>query len=477
MKKQAALACLGLSFVWISLLVAAGIAKEPAEALVSVVSLDEQGNPWRQGMGILVGREGSVLTSASIMAGSRSGVVQTADGALHIITKISRWDSLQDVALLQIDPESSKIVAVATASRLQPPEKVWVGIRQKDTLQLRQAELTHALPFSPRLTLLKLKPDNLGTEPGSPVLNRRGELVGMYHAFTGDPDKSETYGLYLARQREHFLPQNESKKEAVRWPEEPLKRFDAPGIKDFWEGVLLSLRREWPETQKKFTAAINQPGVLPEAFFGRGVARYHLNDWDGAEKDLAEATRRLPGYALAFLWLGKARERQGKAAAAARDYDQAAKLAPDLSEAWFRRGELAYKEGKLGKAKECLERAKDDPAQGAKSWWYLGNIALKENRSQEGVEAFNQAIKADPGFFQAYLDGGRLLLEDLGQPTEAAVLLKEAVRLKPGQGLPRYYLALAYLTSWNRAGAWQQYFALRDISPELAANLAQTLER
>ena len=240
------------------------------------------------------------------------------------------------------------------------------------------------LPFSPRLTLLKLKPDNLETEPGSPVLNRRGELVGMYHAFTGDPNKSETYGLYLARQREHFLPKNDGKKEAVNWPAEPLKRFDSPGIKDFWEGVLLSLRREWPETQKKFTAAINQPGVLPEAFFGRGVARYHLGDWDGAEKDLEEATRRLSGYALAFLWLGKARERQGKAAAAAGDYDQAAKLSPDLIEAWFRLGELAYKGGELGKAKECLERAKDDPAQGAKSWWYLGNIALKENRAQEG---------------------------------------------------------------------------------------------
>jgi tetratricopeptide (TPR) repeat protein len=477
MRKKAALACLSLSFALIFWLVSSGIAATPAESLVTVISLDEQGNPWRQGMGLVVGREGSVLTSASIMADSRAGVVKTADGVLHMITKISRWDSLQDVALVQIEPEGSKIVAAGTATRLQPPEKVWVGIRPKEALQLREAELTHALAFSPRLTLLKLKPDKLETEPGSPILNRRGELVGMYHAFTGDPNKSETYGLYLARQSEHFLPKNEAKKEAVNWPEEPLKRFDAPGIKDFWEGVILSLRRDWPETQKKFTAAINQPGVLPEAFFGRGVARYHLGDCMGAEKDLEEATRRLSGYALAFLWLGKARERQGKAAAAARDYDQAAKLSPDLIEAWFHRGELAYKGGELAQAKDCLEKAKDDPAQGAKSWWYLGNIALKENRTQEGVEAFNQAVKADPEFFQAYLDGGRLLLEDLGQPTEAAVLLKEAVRLKPGQGLPHYYLALAYLTSWNRAGAWEQYFALRDISPDLAANLARTLER
>ena len=468
--------CLSLVFGWLAILVSGGIAKEPSEALVSVVSLDEQGNPMRQGMGILVGREGSVLTSASIMADCRSGVVKTADGALHIIRKISRWDSLQDVALLQIEPESLKIVAVGTASRLQPPEKVWVGIRQKTEVQLREADLTETLPFSPRLTLLKLKADNLATEPGSPILNRRGELAGMLHAFAGDPNKSETYGLYLARQREHFLPRNDSKKEDLSWPEEPLKRFDSPGIKDFWEGVMSSLRREWPEAQKKFTAAITQPGVLPEAFFGRGVARYNQGDWEGAEKDLEEATRRLSGYALAFLWLGKARERQGKAAAAG-DYDQAAKLSPELIEAWFRLGELAYKEGELGKAKDCLERAKGDPAHGAKSWWYLGNIALKEKRTQEGLEAFNQAIKIEPGFYQAYLDGGRLLLEDLGEPKEAAVLLQEAIRLNPGQGLPRYYLALAHLTSWNRAGAWQQYFALRDISPELAANLGKTLER
>ena len=477
MKKKAALVCLSLGFGWMALTGSIGIAKEPTEALVSVVSLDGQGNPWRQGMGILVGREGSVLTSASILADCRSGVVKTGDGALHIIQKISRWDRLQDVALLQIEPGSSRIIPVGTASRLEPPEKVWVGIRQKTEVQLREVKLTETLPFSPRLTLLKLEPENLETEPGSPILNRRGELVGMLHAFAGDRDKSETYGLYLARQREHFLPRNDGKKEDLSWPQEPLKRFDSPGIKDFWEGVVSSLRQEWPEAQKKFTAAIAQPGILPEAFFGRGVARYNLGDWDGAGKDLEEATRRLSGYALAFLWLGKSRERQGNPAAAGQDYEQAARLAPDLREAWFRLGELVYKGGELSKAKDCLERAKGDPAYGAKSWWYLGNIALKEKRTQEGLEAFNQAIKLEPGFYQAYLDGGRLLLEDLGESKEAAVLLQEAIRLNPGQALPRYYLALAHFSSWNRAGAWQQYFALRDISPELAANLVKTLER
>lgn len=138
---------------------------------------------------------------------------------------------------------------------------------------------------------------------------------------------------------------------------------------------------------------------------------------------------------------------------------------------------MAYKGENLSKAKECLERTKDDHLRGAQSWWYLGNIANKENRTKDALEAFKQAIKLDPEFFQAYLDGGKLFLEVLGQPKEAAELLEKAVRLKPGQGLPRYYLSLAYYISWNRAKAWEQYFALRDLAPDLAANLVITLER
>jgi hypothetical protein len=69
------------------------------------------------------------------------------------------------------------------------------------------------------------------------------------------------------------------------------------------------------------------------------------------------------------------------------------------------------------------------------------------------------------------------LLEELDRPEEAAAWLREAVRLQPGSGLPRYYLGLAYALSWNRADAWKQYFVLQTENPELAAQLAVTLER
>ena len=476
MRKKSTLVCLCLSFFWLSLPASQGTAKEPVDALVSVVSLDGQGNPQRQGMGILLSKDGNILTSAGILANCRAGIVKSADGTLHEIRKISQLNSLQDAALLQIDSGSPGSAAVETAPRFQPPETVWVGVRGKAGMQLRKTQLVKALPFSPRLVLLRLEPAIPEAEPGSPILNRRGELVGMLHTFALAQENCPASWFYLARDLEHPALGDDARKEDSSWPEEPL-HISAPVFQAFWEGVGSSFRRDWKEAQKKFNAAITEPDGFPEAYYGRGVARYHLGDWAGAEKDLGKAGQGLPRYSLSFLWLGKTREQQGNLATARLDYEKAAELSPDLGEAWFSLGELAYKEGDLGKAKECLERAKADASQTARSCWYLGNIAAREKRPEDALEAYHQAIKSDPGFFQAYLEGGRLLLEELGQPKEAVMLLQNAVRLKPGQALPRYYLSLAHLMSFNQGAAWEQYFVLQEMAPDLAMSLAHALEQ
>ena len=55
--------------------------------------------------------------------------------------------------------------------------------------------------------------------------------------------------------------------------------------------------------------------------------------------------------------------------------------------------------------------------------------------------------------------------------------LKEAVRLEPNNTAARYYLALANHLAWNFGGAWEQYFALQNLSPNLAVQLAAVLEQ
>ncbi len=450
-----------------------------AASVVAVVGLDGQGNPEFPGLGVIVGREGQILTSAALFSANQAGVVKTAASSFEIIQSLLHVDPLQDLALIQIKEKAPPPLPLGSAEGLRPQAKVWLPVKEGDSFRLQESQVTGIFPFSPRLTLLKLKTSDMEKPPGTPIFNRQGELVGMLHLFTTSSRQSDSFKAYLSWGK-GYLPCNLSlKKENKKNDGRPVNTAENPTLGKqltFWEGVAASQRQSWPEAQEKFTATLASLGNLPEAYYGRGVARYHQGDLAGAVQDLAEASRELPGYGLAFMWLGRAWEHRGNREAARESYEKAVQAAPDFSEAWYHLGELAYLEGHLSQAKECLERASEDIPQAAARWWYLGNIARSQNRLQEALEAFDRAIKLDDKFSAAYLEGGKLLLST-GKPQEATRLLTRAVNLEPRRPLARYYLALAHLLSWNPAGAWEQYFVLQDLQPELAANLAAALER
>jgi tetratricopeptide (TPR) repeat protein len=448
----------------------AGAGPNPGEAVVSVVSLDSQGQPWRQGMGLVIGKDGQVLTSNAVLGQCQGGIIKTAAGTMRVFQKILLRDRLQDLALVQMEGEKFPTVSLSPAAGCPAADQVQVVVRKNGTLQVQPASLVKTLPFSPRLVLLKIEPGDLGKELGTPVLNGKGELLGMRHSFAGSQGKSDSCQFFLARDRSH-LPDEFIRPNPPTGSAEP----PAPDSADFWEGVAASLNQDWKSAQDRFSAALSGPEKLPEAYFGRGVARFNLGEYEKAVPDFQEATRRLPRYSLAFLYLGQVWDRQGKAELAKDAYRRAVTADPDLSEAWFRLGVLFYQQGSLGEAQECLEKAGDRLPQVAQRWWYLGGIAQAQNRWEDALEALTQAIKAEPGFFPAYLEGGKLLVRDLGRPKEAIPLLTEAVRLDPRNAIARYYLAMAHLMSWNPGGVWEQYFVLQELAPDLAASLAATM--
>jgi tetratricopeptide (TPR) repeat protein len=489
-----------------------GAKLDPAPAVVAVVSLDDQGEPRRQGLGVLVGKNGRVLTSARLLAAGGTNVVRTGKGDKYLVQEILYQDPLQDLALVKVDAKGLPGVEVGAAGRVRLAEAVRVGLWQETGVVLKEARVASVHPFSPRLTLVMLKPSLAEAEPGTPLFDSRAELVGMVHTFAGKSGDSGGFQVILTRDRS-LLPreirasparkttekrndQNEivlGEKTAAGSPvtssldlkkdqtaggdqgKQP-EKTETDAFPAFWLGVQDSLNLKWQEAQEQFTAALAAPEGLPEASFGRGVARYHLGDNKGAAQDLLEATRRLPHYALAAFWLGKAWERLGNLTEAREAYQRAVSQAPDLKEAWFSLGVLAYKEGRLDEARKCLEQAGNGVDQAGQRAFYLGNIARSQGRLEQARAAFVEAVKQDPGFLPAYVEGSKTLL-DLGRPQEAVGLLTELRRRDPKLPLARYYLALAHQASWNAKEAWEQYLALQQLDPALASRLAPLLEQ
>ena len=83
-----------------------------------------------------------------------------------------------------------------------------------------------------------------------------------------------------------------------------------------------------------FNQAINAKPYLYEPYFFRGLAKFHLDDFTGAEADCSEAIERNPFVVDCYQLRGLSRVNQGKYAEAIGDYRKALRHAPDNEGLW-----------------------------------------------------------------------------------------------------------------------------------------------
>ena len=83
-----------------------------------------------------------------------------------------------------------------------------------------------------------------------------------------------------------------------------------------------------------FNQVVSAKPYLHEPYFFRGLAKFYLDDFSGAESDCSEAIRRNPFVVDCYQLRGLARVNQGKYAEAIGDYRNALRHAPDNEGLW-----------------------------------------------------------------------------------------------------------------------------------------------
>ena len=134
--------------------------------------------------------------------------------------------------------------------------------------------------------------------------------------------------------------------------------------------------------------------TLYEAYFFRGIAKYNLGDFIGAEKDFNTTLRQNPIYTPAYHYRAITLSRTGKYEKALKDLAEAVDLRPSYTGLYFSRGVTYFLSQQFAKA----------------------------------VSDFNRFIKAEPKFPDAYLNRGACYLY-LQDTTKALSDYNKAIKL------------------------------------------------
>jgi Tfp pilus assembly protein PilF len=119
-------------------------------------------------------------------------------------------------------------------------------------------------------------------------------------------------------------------------------------------------------------------------------------------------------------------------------------------------GMKALEEGKYEAAVAAFQKA---IGADSKDYFAHFNLAMAYSllhQDAEGVAEYRATLALKPGLYEAELNGGILLLRQKN-PAEALPLFEDAVRQKPQEFRPRYYLAESQLQTGDAAKAEESY--------------------
>src|SRR5215831_17871805 len=214
---------------------------------------------------------------------------------------------------------------------------------------------------------------------------------------------------------------------------------------------------------------------------GYAAAHYHLGqlyDKDGlyelAQESLKRAIAVRPEYASAYNELGFSYSIAGRFDEAIAAFREAVRLAPGEAHFQGNLGTAHYLAGHYPEAIASLSRAIDQKPDLQIAQNNLGEVYLKTSQYPEAINCFRRAIDlgSDTSEYQPgiYNDLAAAYAH-LTKYKKAAEFLAKAIQLKPDFGTAIYNLGVVDLMVNDKAGAYQQYVALKSLNAELAEKL------
>ena len=213
-----------------------------------------------------------------------------------------------------------------------------------------------------------------------------------------------------------------------------------------------------------FNQAISAKPYLYEPWFFRGVAKYYLDDFAGAENDCTNAIERNPYVTNCYELRGLCRIQLKRYEDAAADYTSALKYNPENHGLWHNRV-LCYIRSKdyeraLGQLDTMITRW----PKYADGYSMRAEIFMQQKDTTKAIEAIDKSLEIDP--YDGHTWGARAIISlSRSEWKEAEEYLDKAIHLLPKTGGNYINRALARYNQNNLRGAMADYDTALDLEP------------
>ena len=436
-------------------------------SVVAIVTYDVKGEKLSRGSGFFTAPD-RVVTNRHVLEGAYKAEIHTVNELAYSVKGVLAVDGEGDIALLQVEipPGVASPLTVVRTSPQEGESIVVIGnpLGLEGSISNGIVSAVRDIPNFGRIIQITA-PISQGSS-GSPVVNMRGEVVGVATL---------------------QLTDGQSLNFAV--PSDRVVQLQAGQNRTLGELVVATRRSQRSSAER---------------FYMQGLGFLSRDDCEKALPYFKKATEADPEYADAWAQTGFCSGMLGRHAEALKASRQAIRLKPDSPESYLNLGSALSYLGQFKEAADAYRQALRLDASNADTHFALGVTYGKMSRTEDEVQAYKQAIRLRPDYVAAHeklaqglsrlnrlteaiathkiivqlKPGDGTVYDNLGvshlklkQYAEAVEAFKQAIRLKPDFGRAYYNLALVYLSLNDRDSALEQYNLLKTIDPDRADKL------
>ena len=444
------------------------IIKRVEPSTVVIIIYDKEGRVKGQGTGFFITREGDVITNFHVIQGADRSEVLTSDGKIYPVTRVLDDDRMGDLIRISTNTLGNLTPPLSVVSSFPEVGEHVIVIGTPLGLEKTVSDgIVSAVREIPGFgEIIQLTAPISPGSSGSPVLNMKGEVIGIISFFVGP---GQNLNFAIPGERILKLTPGEGKS-LSEWGLLTKEQRIAQAQELYAMGLRQLLLEDWGKALVFFTESANRNPDNSDAYFQIAYCKAKLGQYLEAVNFYKEVIRLKPRDEEAYTNLCGAYNMLEHFKEAIESCQQAIQIRWDLAGA---HNNLAWSYHKLGRYAEAMEssrqalRIKPDYAL---AHYNLGNNYMALGRYPEAVESFKQAIRFNPDHAEGHLNLGAAY-HQMGKYEEAVESYKQAIRIKPDLVEGHLDLGMSYLRLGDRGSALEEYKILLKLNKEVANKL------